>query len=400
MTTPTIFKRFTALALLISLGSALLFLAPGRAQAGSTNTPTETTDKVSPDLRQLIRSGKGGTEVKVIVQYNSSSSPSSSGGLLGGLVGSLIQTVGGVVQGLLTSLNITLVKVPAHSVDVLASDPNVSYISLDTEVRSFGHVTTTTGAEQSRSQKNAIGLNYALDGSGVNIAVVDSGIDVNHKSFSGQTGRVVFSKDFTGENRTDDPYGHGTHVAAVAAGSGTATSGKYEGVASGSNLVNLRVLNSQGTGSVSGILKALDWIMANRDAYKIRVVNMSLGAPAISSYKDDPICQAVRKLSNAGVVVVAAAGNNGKTSAGQKVYGAIHSPGNEPSAITVGASNTYGSDARAEDSIATYSSRGPTRSFRTDTSGVKHYDNLVKPDLVAPGNKIISAEAVNNYLVK
>ena len=97
-------------------------------------------------------------------------------------------------------------------------------MSLDNEVRSFGHVTTTTGAQQSRSQKNTLGIGYSLDGSNVNIAVLDSGIDVTHKSFSGQLGKVVFSKDFTGENRTDDPYGHGTHVAAVAAGTGTSTS--------------------------------------------------------------------------------------------------------------------------------------------------------------------------------
>ena len=163
-----------------------------------------------------------------------------------------------------------------------------------------------------------MGLNYTLDGSGsVRIAILDSGIDITHKSFASQSGKVIFSKDFTGENRTDDPYGHGTHVAAVAAGAGTATNGKYEGIASAANLVNLRVINSQGIGTVSGVLKALDWVMANRQAYNIRVVNMSLGTPAISSYKNDPICQAVRKLVNAGVVVVAAAGNNGKTSAGK-----------------------------------------------------------------------------------
>ena len=140
--------------------------------------------------------------------------------------------------------------------------------------------------------------------------------------------------------------------------------------------------------------------MNNRLLYNVRVVNMSLGTPAINSYKNDPICKAVRRLSDAGIVVVAAAGNNGKTLSGQKMYGGIHSPGNEPSAITVGASNTYGTDARNEDSIATYSSRGPSRGFTVDAYGTRHYDNSIKPDLVAPGNKIVSAEAVNNVLVK
>src|SRR5207247_9533164 len=112
-----------------------------------------------------------------------------------------------------------------------------------------------------------------------------------------------------------------------------------------------------------------------------------------------PSCGAVRRLVDAGNVVVAAAGNNGKNAEGQKVYGQIHSPGNEPSAITVGAANSYGTNQRSDDVITSYSSRGPTRSAWTDKWGVKHYGNSIKPDLVAPGNKLIGAEAVNNYLV-
>src|SRR6266571_1941280 len=87
----------------------------------------------------------------------------------------------------------------------------------------------------------------------------------------------------------------------------------------------------------------------NRVAYNIRVVNMSLGMPAVDSYRNDPVCRAVRGLVNAGFVVVAAAGNNGVDSNGHKIYGHIHSPGNEPSALTVGASNTLGTDARNDD---------------------------------------------------
>ena len=120
---------------------------------------------------------------------------------------------------------------------------------------------------------------------------------------------------------------------------------------------------------------------------------MSLGAPAIDSYKNDPMCRAARALVDAGIVVVAAAGNNGKDANGKKVYGQIHSPGNEPSVITVGAANTFGTDSHADDVVASYSSRGPTRSSYTDENGVKHYDNLIKPDLVAPGNKLIFAES-------
>src|SRR6185436_9319278 len=140
---------------------------------------------------------------------------------------------------------------------------------------------------------------------GITIAVLDSGIDSKHKSFA-TSGKIKFSKDFTGENRTDDPWGHGTHVAAIAAGSGTPTNGAFEGVAPGASLVNLRVLNSEGVGTISGVLTALDWLMTNKGTYNVRVVNMSLGTPAINAYEDDPLCNAVRKLVDSGVIVVTA----------------------------------------------------------------------------------------------
>ena len=108
------------------------------------------------------------------------------------------------------------------------------------------------------------------------------------------------------------------------------------------------------------LIKALNWVLEpvdpnyptgdkNNKKYNIRVVNMSLGTMAIDSYKNDPLCRAARRLVDAGIVVVAAAGNNGKDSAGQKLYGHIHSPGNEPSVITVGATNTRGTDQRDDD---------------------------------------------------
>ena len=126
---------------------------------------------------------------------------------------------------------------------------------------------------------------------------------------------------------------------------------------------------------------------------------MSLGTPSIESWRNDPLCRAARKLVDAGIVVVAAAGNNGKDAAGNKIYGAIHSPGNDPSVITVGASNTFGTDARNDDGIATYSSRGPTRSYYTNTSGTRVYDHLIKPDLVAPGNKVVATAAKDNAIL-
>ena len=122
-------------------------------------------------------------------------------------------------------------------------------------------------------------------------------------------------------------------------------------------------------------------------------MNLSLGTGARDSYTTDPLCLAARRAFNAGIVVVASAGNTGKDANGNKVYGAIGSPGIEPSVITVGAVNTYGTDIRSDDTVATFSSRGPTRGYKT-VSGVRKYDNLIKPDLVAPGNKLIAPEAL------
>ena len=131
------------------------------------------------------------------------------------------------------------------------------------------------------------------------------------------------------------------------------------------------MLDSTGVGSASNLLGALEWVLNNHAAYNIRVVNLSLGTPAIDSYQNDPLCRAARRLVDAGVVVVAAAGNNGRDSAGHQIYGLIHAPGNEPSVITVGATNTFGTDARFDDNVASYSSRGPVRSYWTDSAGTK-----------------------------
>src|SRR5205085_749056 len=132
----------------------------------------------------------------------------------------------------------------------------------------------TTGADQIRS---ATTNNTVLDGSGIGIAILDSGIDTNHHSFLDRSNgvRVVYSEDFTGEGRTDDPYGHGTHVASLAAGNGRISNAQFTGIAPNANLINLRVLGATGTGSTSTILSALDWVITNRAAYNIRVVNLS-----------------------------------------------------------------------------------------------------------------------------
>ncbi|HYO63891.1 MAG TPA: S8 family serine peptidase [Pyrinomonadaceae bacterium] len=364
----------------------LVAASPGALPGGTAGAQSAAAaDKISPDLRR--KSGQSpGERVGVIVE---------PAGVWDAALNSAVKGFGGTVTRSYKNFAGRAVSLPAAAAEALAGRPDVAFVSADRELVAFGHVTLTTGADAARKPA---GSAVTYNGAGVGIAVIDSGVYANHDSFSG---RVVYSQDFTGENRTDDPYGHGTHVASVAASNGAVAQGAYSGLAGGARLVNLRVLDSRGRGTTSGLLAALDWVLTNRTnpAYNVRVVNLSLGMAAVDSYRNDPLCRSVRRLADAGVIVVAAAGNEGKDDAGRKIYGQVHSPGNDPSVITVGASNSFGTDTRADDEVTTYSSRGPTRGFRTDAFGVRHYDNLVKPDLVAPGNKIIAAQSPGNYLI-
>src|SRR5438309_7177110 len=123
--------------------------------------------------------------------------------------------------------------------------------------------------------------------------------------------------------------------------------------------------------------------------YIIRLINLSLGRQVYESYRVDPLCQAVEAAWNAGIVVLAAAGNQGRNdSAGTGGYGTIAAPGNDPYVITVGVMKTANTPARIDDTIASYSSKGPTA-----------YDYVVKPDIVAPGNQVISTLAPNASLL-
>ena len=148
-------------------------------------------------------------------------------------------------------------------------------------------------------------------------------------------------------------------------------------------IVSLKVLKADGSGETSDVIRALQWVRENATRYNVRVVNVSLGHPVFESYEDDPLAQAVQKTIDAGLIVVASAGNYGKVNIGGKdvpVYGGIASPGNLPDVITVGALNTWGTTKRSDDVVTTYSSRGPTA-----------IDRVIKPDLVAPGNKVWAA---------
>ena len=158
------------------------------------------------------------------------------------------------------------------------------------------------------------------------------------------------------------------------------------GVAPGVNLINLRALDENGSGTDSMVIAAIEKAIALKTLLNIRVINLSLGRPVYESYTQDPLCQAVEQAWKAGITVVVAAGNEGRdNSVGNEGYGTITAPGNDPYVITVGAMKTLATYPRTDDLIASYSSKGPTQ-----------IDHIVKPDVVAPGNQVVSLLAKNS----
>jgi serine protease AprX len=280
----------------------------------------------------------------------------------------------------------TAVLSPADIAD-LANDSDVLSVSADADVNASAATSTSDGTVS--MLKKSIGLQDWFTGSSLTVAIIDSGVQTS----TDFTGRIVGTYDFTnGKNGVSilplDEYGHGTHVAGLVGSSGASSNGKYAGVAPGVKILALKVLDKKGSGKTSNVINALQFAVANKDKFGIRVVNLSLGHPIYESAATDPLVQAVEAAVRSGLIVVAAAGNFGTNpTTGLTGYAGIASPGNAPSAITVGASNTLGTGRRADDRVASYSSRGPS-----------WYDGIAKPDFVAPGSALVSNEVDGSTL--
>src|SRR5207248_441404 len=234
----------------------------------------------------------------------------------------------------------------ASQLAAVQGDEGVDHLSGDSRIESqalapksiAGDVTAVSiGADQ---LWNGAGDIAPLSGKGVAVAVIDTGIDTTHHAFGS---RVIATMDFTGGDGMDH-YGHGTHVASIIAGGAgnTADTATYRGIAYSAYLVNLRALGGDdGSGTASNVIEAIDWAIEHRHQFNIGVINLSLGAPVVQPFRDDPLCEAVERATRVGILVVAAAGNNGQTENGTAVFGLITSPGNSPYALTVGALDTH-----------------------------------------------------------
>lgn len=267
---------------------------------------------------------------------------------------------------------------PRAMEDLLENCGHIKKIHMDREVRALLNVARPSILADHEDVVNRSG--ERLTGKGVTIAILDTGIHP-HEDLQG---RIVDFVDLVGSNHTPyDDNGHGTHCAGDAA-----AAGPYAGPAPSANLIGVKVLDKQGSGSLSTVMDGVQWcIDYNKNPnnlYKINIISMSLGSTPEGPASGDLMVQMVEAAWKEGIVVCVAAGNSGDDP------GSISSPGNSPLVITVGAMDDMNSfPPRDDDIVASFSSRGPTR-----------FDNFAKPDILAPGVNIISLRAPNSYLDK
>jgi serine protease AprX len=365
------FNRNVAVALLLIAALPLVALADD--------------SKISPDLRASEASG---TQVQVIVQYAPGTQVSCSGllGLVDCLLNDVVQ-LGGSILGDLPLINGVVALLDGPGIVSLSNQSNVVYISPDRPL-----IPLDVNANGAINAQFAWQSNYT--GAGIGVALIDSGVNNHVDLLYGilPISRIADNQSFvSGNSSSADQYGHGTHIAGLIAGDGLASTGPlftetFKGVAPGAKIVNLRVLDENGAGTDSEVIAAINQAISMKSQYNIRVMNLSLGRAVFESYQQDPLCQAVEQAWKNGIVVVVAAGNNGRYLPTQG-YGTITAPGNDPYVITVGAMKPMGTPTRTDDLIASYSSKGPTV-----------IDHIVKPDIVAPGNLLISTETPNTTL--
>jgi serine protease AprX len=286
------------------------------------------------------------------------------------------------------AFNMLTAELRKADISMLESDVAAARISLDHTVLSTGTTTSSAVTPIDYGMLGTLGLvTPTVTGKGVGVAVIDSGIQpsLNLPSYA------FF--DFTGSTKSAaDDYGHGTHVAGLIRAFSNLTGNPLQtpmiGVSTGTRLISMKVLNSTGQGYTSTVLTALEYLLNNRGTLGVDVANLSLGHLVTESGSSDPLVQAVEALSHKGIIMVVAAGNLGlNPTTGLPAYAGITSPGNAPSAITVGALDTRQTVTRTDDQIATYSSRGPS-----------WYDGLLKPDIVAPGQGLVSMAAIGSTL--
>jgi serine protease AprX len=318
-------------------------------------------------IRVIIQSLNGGV-ANAESAFNDA--VSSGGNKNGDRVARRLNLVGGVA-----------VELTAKRLAKLAQNPNL-IITPDAPVKVSGLVTTTTSNGQQWPYSTGAASLWPQPGVAVpdapTIAVVDSGVDPATPGLEGRLYPQVNLSSLTPDASGDD-RGHGTFVASIAAGLAPG----YAGAAPTARVLSIRVMNEKGMAMTSDVVNAAQWILANKDAYNIRVANFSLHSSTKTHFWLDPLDRAVEKLWFNGVVVVAAAGNYGTGGTPSRV---LYAPGNDPFVITVGATDVNTTISAADDTAAPWSAYGYTE------------DGFSKPDISAPGRFMIGAVPVGSTL--
>ncbi|HEV2889792.1 MAG TPA: S8 family peptidase [Frankiaceae bacterium] len=323
------------------------------------------------------------TTDRVVVQASSAEAAAAAVVRAGGTVTASLPVVDGVAA-----------TIPTARRAALAAAPGVRAVTDDARVTV--HATATDGTNPSTIKnvlREEIGATYLpATGAGVRVALVDTGVNET----ADLAGRVVAIQDpggtpellrknvacvdLSGEGDCVDRYGHGTFLAGLIAGNGAQSGGVHQGVAPGAEIVSLKIAGRNGAADVSKVLAAIQWVVSFKDQYSIDVLNLSLGTNSQAPYWLDPLNHAVEKAWGAGIVVVVAAGNSGSA------FGTISKPADDPLVITVGAVDDRETPATDDDRLPNFSSRGPAPF------------GVAKPDLVAPGARLISLRSAGSYV--
>ena len=366
---------------MLALASLILVAAPTTAGAQTVAVSSTPTASVKVDASLATRlSANPLTPQPVIVEMDHASVPFAAqpNVVLAQQALTLVSQVGTPVGGL-PLVGAAAGWVNAAGVQALSGLASVAYIHDDLTVGPSPAPPPAPAAWPLGPAQALFPFDVEADrtwsqtqGAGIGVAVLDSGVASNPDL----GGRIVASVSFAGiRSPGTDPGGHGTHVAGIIAGDGTASAGQYRGLAARANIVDVQVIDSRGNGRLSSVIAGLGWVVAHKSTYNIKVANLSFGAPPPSSRTADVLSSAVEMTWKNGIVVVAAAGNRGPSS------GTVQTPGTDPYVVTVGAVDDRGTSTLADDILAWFSSWG---------SG--------KPDLVAPGRRSISLRVPGSAL--
>jgi serine protease AprX len=405
----------TALAAALSLAT-FIGLRSGAPELSGGGSPVTASSFSQPSPLAELAAEQPNRQVEVIVQLRPSADPATAD--------ALVRSSGGAVIRDLPIINGVGARMAAGDAQRLNADPRIHAVSLNAPIkaealrprhrhaaRSRGHRRGAKGSHRNRGHgSRAASSAGAIDtsrlatsypqsiraekawagghtGDGVGVAVVDTGIAGHLPDFqvsrSNATSRVIASAVVNpAATKAGDSFGHGTHIAGLVAGNGTnrpasdPAYGKYVGAAPDANLIDVKVADEDGDATVLDVIDGLQFVVDHEATYDIRVVNLSLKSTSPESYRTDPLAAAAEAAWNSGIVVVTAAGNLG--SAPDAVS---YAPGNDPFVITVGAVDDQGNRGTGNDLMTSWSSRGTTQ------------DGFVRPDLLAPGSRIVSTMA-------